>query len=48
VFKPVLPELEDKEKANVLFDKIKANGIDSLTQKEKIFLDKFSKSNKQF
>lgn len=48
VFKPILPELEDKEKANVLFDKIKASGIDSLTQKEKIFLDNFSKSNKQF
>lgn len=45
IFKPVMPELEDSAKADALFDKISTNGIDSLTQKEKIFLDKYSKQN---
>lgn len=48
VFKPVLPELDDKQKADALFDKIAKDGMDSLTQKEKMFLDAFSKSKKQY
>lgn len=42
-YRPLLPELSDVEKVDVIYNKINKSGIDSLTKKEKDFLDDWSK-----